>query len=243
MLEAGDADVPAIDAAMRAAGFPMGPFELMDLIGIDVNLAAARGVYEGLGRPERLRPSPIQERLVAAGHLGRKSGRGVLPLRSGWHGDSCRRTGSPDRATHRRRRDRRADRRAPSMRKRGSPRPTASRRRPTSSWRCSSGPGTRLERRGYDSHMTRDSHRPLREAWIVEAVRTPIGRYGGALAGVRPDDLAAAVLRAVVDRAGPRPGPRGGRHPRLRQPGRRGQPRRRTHGAACWPASRSRSAA
>ena len=50
--------------------------------------------------------------------------------------------------------------------------------------------------------MTRDSHRQLREAWIVEAVRTPIGRYGGALAAVRPDDLAAAVLRAVVDRAG-----------------------------------------
>ena len=44
--------------------------------------------------------------------------------------------------------------------------------------------------------------RPVRDAWIVEAVRTPIGRYGGALAGVRPDDLAAAVLRAVVDRAG-----------------------------------------
>src|SRR6187549_3834787 len=50
--------------------------------------------------------------------------------------------------------------------------------------------------------MTRDQHRPLREAWIVEAVRTPIGRYGGALATVRPDDLAALVLRAVVDRAG-----------------------------------------
>ena len=50
--------------------------------------------------------------------------------------------------------------------------------------------------------MTRDSRRPLRDAWIVQAVRTPIGRYGGALAGVRPDDLAAAVLRAVVDRAG-----------------------------------------
>ncbi len=50
--------------------------------------------------------------------------------------------------------------------------------------------------------MTRDQHRPVREAWIVEAVRTPIGRYGGALAGVRPDDLAATVLRAVVDRAG-----------------------------------------
>ncbi|MGK2849322.1 MAG: thiolase family protein [Candidatus Limnocylindrales bacterium] len=50
--------------------------------------------------------------------------------------------------------------------------------------------------------MTRDQQRPLREAWIVEAVRTPIGRYGGALATVRPDDLAAIVLRAVVDRAG-----------------------------------------
>ncbi len=50
--------------------------------------------------------------------------------------------------------------------------------------------------------MTRDPNRPVREAWIVEAVRTPIGRYGGALAGVRPDDLAAIVLRAVVDRAG-----------------------------------------
>jgi 3-oxoadipyl-CoA thiolase len=44
--------------------------------------------------------------------------------------------------------------------------------------------------------------RPLREAWIVEAVRTPIGRYGGALASVRPDDLAATVLEAVVARSG-----------------------------------------
>ena len=48
--------------------------------------------------------------------------------------------------------------------------------------------------------MTRDLHRPLREAWIVDAVRTPIGRYGGALAAVRPDDLASLVLRAIVDR-------------------------------------------
>jgi 3-oxoadipyl-CoA thiolase len=50
--------------------------------------------------------------------------------------------------------------------------------------------------------MTRDLQRPLREAWIIEAVRTPVGRYGGALAGVRPDDLAALVIRAVVDRSG-----------------------------------------
>ena len=50
--------------------------------------------------------------------------------------------------------------------------------------------------------MTRDPRRPVREAWIVEAVRTPIGRYGGALAGVRPDDLAAIAIRAVIDRSG-----------------------------------------
>ncbi|MEO8230076.1 MAG: thiolase family protein [Chloroflexota bacterium] len=50
--------------------------------------------------------------------------------------------------------------------------------------------------------MARTLDRPLRDPWIVAAVRTPIGRYGGALASVRPDDLAAAVLRAVVDRAG-----------------------------------------
>src|SRR6185295_1212334 len=50
--------------------------------------------------------------------------------------------------------------------------------------------------------MARDPRRPVREAWIVEAVRTPVGRYGGALASVRPDDLAALTIRAVVERAG-----------------------------------------
>jgi len=44
--------------------------------------------------------------------------------------------------------------------------------------------------------------RPVREAWIVDAVRTPVGRYGGALASVRPDDLAALAIRAVVERSG-----------------------------------------
>ena len=53
--------------------------------------------------------------------------------------------------------------------------------------------------------MTRDANRPLREAWIVAAVRTPIGRYGGALAAVRPDDLAAMVIKAIVDRTGIEP--------------------------------------
>jgi 3-oxoadipyl-CoA thiolase len=53
--------------------------------------------------------------------------------------------------------------------------------------------------------MTRDLSRPVREAWIVSAVRTPIGRYGGALARVRPDDLAATVIKAAVERSGVRP--------------------------------------
>ena len=83
MLEAGASDVATIDAAVREAGFPMGPFELMDLVGLDVNLAAATGVWEGLGRPERLRPSGIQARLVAEGRLGRKRGAGFYDHASG----------------------------------------------------------------------------------------------------------------------------------------------------------------
>ena len=71
---------------MRDADFPMGPFELMDLTGIDVTLAAARGVWEGLGRPDRLRPSEIQEGLVAQGRLGRKSGGGFYDYSDGRRG-------------------------------------------------------------------------------------------------------------------------------------------------------------
>jgi 3-oxoadipyl-CoA thiolase len=54
--------------------------------------------------------------------------------------------------------------------------------------------------------MARDLRRPLHEAWIVSAVRTPIGRYGGALRSVRPDDLAALVIGAAVQRSGVDPG-------------------------------------
>ncbi len=89
ILETGQATVEEIDNTMRAAGFPMGPFELMDLVGIDVNLAAAVAVWEGLGRPERLRPSTIQRDLVARGDLGRKSGRGFYVY------DQTRRTPNP----------------------------------------------------------------------------------------------------------------------------------------------------
>lgn len=53
--------------------------------------------------------------------------------------------------------------------------------------------------------MSRVLDRPLREAWIVSAVRTPVGRYGGALARVRPDDLAAIAIKAAVERSGVAP--------------------------------------
>jgi len=54
--------------------------------------------------------------------------------------------------------------------------------------------------------MSRDLQRQLRDPWIVAAVRSPVGRYGGALAAVRPDDLAAIVIRALVERSGIDPG-------------------------------------
>jgi 3-hydroxybutyryl-CoA dehydrogenase len=83
ILEQAAASVTEIDEALRADGFPMGPFELMDLTGIDISLAAATNVWTGLGRPARLAPSPIQERLVAAGNLGRKTGRGFYRYADG----------------------------------------------------------------------------------------------------------------------------------------------------------------
>ncbi|WP_320669813.1 3-hydroxyacyl-CoA dehydrogenase [Patulibacter defluvii] len=76
VLEQGLADVAAVDGACEAAGFPLGPFALMDLIGIDVSLAVTRSMWERGDHEPRWRPSPLQERQVADGELGRKSGRG-----------------------------------------------------------------------------------------------------------------------------------------------------------------------
>jgi 3-hydroxybutyryl-CoA dehydrogenase len=76
LLRAGVASVEEIDAELEAAGFPMGPFRLMDLVGLDVNLATARNLFEAFGDAARFRPSPIQEALVAEGRLGRKTGEG-----------------------------------------------------------------------------------------------------------------------------------------------------------------------
>ena len=77
ILGDGGASVAAIDRIMKEAGnFRMGPFELMDLIGNDVNFAATESLYRSFFEDPRFRPSPIQQRMVMGGNLGRKTGRG-----------------------------------------------------------------------------------------------------------------------------------------------------------------------
>lgn len=70
------ADFQTIDALMKSCGFKMGPFELMDLIGIDVNFAVTRSMYNSFHQEPKFRPSRLQQQKVDAGHLGRKSGKG-----------------------------------------------------------------------------------------------------------------------------------------------------------------------
>ncbi|HEY2475100.1 MAG TPA: 3-hydroxyacyl-CoA dehydrogenase NAD-binding domain-containing protein [Candidatus Cybelea sp.] len=81
-LERGVASVPELDALARAAGFRMGPFELMDLIGLDVNLATSESVFERT-EADRLEPVQTQRVLVEEGLLGRKTGRGFYDYSSG----------------------------------------------------------------------------------------------------------------------------------------------------------------
>ncbi|MFM2338908.1 MAG: hypothetical protein RL115_2101 [Bacteroidota bacterium] len=68
--------IEQIDELMENAGFKLGPFKLMDLIGNDVNYAVSSSVYEQLGRPAHLQPSEIQQAKIAAGKLGKKTGEG-----------------------------------------------------------------------------------------------------------------------------------------------------------------------
>jgi 3-hydroxybutyryl-CoA dehydrogenase len=70
------ADHATIDKLMKSLGFRMGPFELIDLIGCDVNFAVTQSVYEAYFHDPKYRPHPIQQRMVESGRLGRKSGQG-----------------------------------------------------------------------------------------------------------------------------------------------------------------------
>jgi 3-hydroxybutyryl-CoA dehydrogenase len=84
LLDEGVADVATIDWALKEYGkFRMGPFELMDFIGNDVNYAVTRSVFESMFFDPRYKPSLTQQRLVDAGFLGRKTGRGYYDHRAG----------------------------------------------------------------------------------------------------------------------------------------------------------------
>lgn len=76
ILEENVADFKTVDTLLKSAGFKMGPFELMDLIGIDVNLSVTQSMYNSFNQEPKFRPSRIQQQKVDAGHLGRKTGLG-----------------------------------------------------------------------------------------------------------------------------------------------------------------------
>lgn len=82
LAEEGLGDLATIDSLMEASGFKMGPFKLMDLIGNDVNYAVSCSVYDQMGQPERLKPSPIQKEKVDKGELGKKSGKGYYDYKA-----------------------------------------------------------------------------------------------------------------------------------------------------------------
>jgi 3-hydroxybutyryl-CoA dehydrogenase len=76
ILEENISEVAAIDKLLRSSGFKMGAFELMDLIGVDVNFSVTQSMFESFHHDSKFRPSRIQQQKVVAGHHGKKSGKG-----------------------------------------------------------------------------------------------------------------------------------------------------------------------
>ena len=76
LVENGVATIENVDEIMEASGFKMGPFKLMDLIGMDVNLAVSQSLYDACDNAERFKPSALQIEKVTKGELGKKTGKG-----------------------------------------------------------------------------------------------------------------------------------------------------------------------
>jgi 3-hydroxybutyryl-CoA dehydrogenase len=76
LLDYGTLDAQTIDQLMEAAGFPMGPFRLMDFLGVDLALNIAQSMFEATFQTASYRPHPRQQRMVDAGQVGRGSARG-----------------------------------------------------------------------------------------------------------------------------------------------------------------------
>jgi 3-hydroxybutyryl-CoA dehydrogenase len=82
IMEEGVATFEEIDAILESSGFKMGPFKLMDLIGMDINLAVSQSLYEAFNKEERFKPSPVQIEKVKNGLLGKKTGKGFYDYTS-----------------------------------------------------------------------------------------------------------------------------------------------------------------
>jgi len=76
LMEEGVAEFEQIDRLIQSSGFKMGPFQLMDLIGVDTNYAVTSSMFNSFHQEAKFRPNRIQQQKVEAGHLGRKSGKG-----------------------------------------------------------------------------------------------------------------------------------------------------------------------
>jgi len=76
LVENNYATIEDVDIIMEGSGFKMGPFKLMDLIGMDINLAVSQSVYNAFSQQERFKPSPLQINKVEKGELGKKTGKG-----------------------------------------------------------------------------------------------------------------------------------------------------------------------
>jgi 3-hydroxybutyryl-CoA dehydrogenase len=82
LIESGVIDFAAVDRVLETSGFRMGPFKLMDLIGIDINYTVSKEVWSALGKPNRLMPSSIQKAKVDANELGIKTAKGFYSYES-----------------------------------------------------------------------------------------------------------------------------------------------------------------